>query len=122
MTDQRRILVTGSRSWVGMSTIASALYSAQRDLGMSAVLVTGACPTGADFLAEDIWTQWGGQVERHPADWAAHGKGAGFRRNAEMVKLGADVCIAFIRAGSNGATHTADLAEAAGIPTHRWEA
>ena len=37
----------------------------------------------------------------------------------QAVAAGADVCLAFIRAGSPGASHTARLAETAAIPTHR---
>jgi hypothetical protein len=39
-----------------------------------------------------------------------------------MVNLGADLVLAFIRNGSRGASHTADLAEQAGIETRRFTA
>jgi len=113
----RRVLVTGSRTWTDTATIRDAL--AQQWGDGAAVLVSGACPRGADRLAEACWTRWGGHVERHRADWDRHGRAAGYRRNTVMVTAGASVCLAFIRAGSPGASHTAALAEAAGIPTHR---
>jgi hypothetical protein len=40
-----------------------------------------------------------------------------------MVSKGADMCIAFLRAGSDGTTGTINLAREAGIPTFvvPWE-
>ena len=114
-----RVLVTGSRTWTDEEAIADALAGHWQD--GNALLVTGACPRGADEIAERIWRSRGGLVERHPADWRT-GRDAGMRRNAAMVALGADVCLAFIRDGSPGATHAAHLAEQAGIPVHRFQA
>lgn len=116
----KRVLITGSRDWTDEQTIIGALWAVSADLG-DFTLVSGACPTGADRMAENAAERAGVPIERHPARWNELGKKAGFVRNAEMVKLGADVCLAFIRNNSKGATHTADLAERAGIPTFRYE-
>jgi hypothetical protein len=51
-----------------------------------------------------------------PLQGARYGRAAGYRRNAEMIALGADGCAAFIRGGSRGSTQAARLARAAGIP------
>lgn len=133
-----RILVTGSRTWTDGDRL-------ERELAMACIgtnprevtIVHGDCPKGADRMAQ-LWVQRfasiGVTVERHPADWKRHGDGcprrhkrkycavAGFRRNAEMVAAGADLCLAFIRDNSRGATHCADLAEKAGIPVRRYTA
>jgi hypothetical protein len=111
-----RILITGSRDWVDDELIEAALVCCFDD-EPTAVLVSGACPTGADHIAEEYWRGMGGTVERHPANWKLYGKRAGFVRNKNMVQIGADECLAFIKNESKGATHTRDLAVAANIAT-----
>lgn len=126
-----RILITGSRDWDDVTAIGAALEQAVIDAGPRPVLVVhGACPSGADRHADHYarWMRGKGcsiDVEPHPADWRPGGvfdRSAGFRRNAEMVTAGADVCLAFIRSGSRGASHTARLAEQARIPVRRFTA
>jgi len=133
-----RVLVTGSRSWDDEGAIQYALSEILFH-NKTMILVHGACPTGTDKIADE-WAaarnQFPGQpvtVEGHPADWERHGRSAGFRRNAHMVRLGADVVLAFVDPctkpncrqskphGSHGASHTANLAEKAGIPVRRFE-
>lgn len=119
-----RILVTGSRDWDDGDLLAwelgLATGEALRD-GRRAVIVHGACPTGADALAVRLSRDHGFDTEPHPADWDRRGKAAGPRRNREMVQAGADICLAFIKDGSAGATGCADMAERAGIPVRRFE-
>lgn len=116
-----RILVTGSREWTDTEVIRQALAEHAK-LTEKTVVIDGACPRGADKIAHWFAVAWGWRTERYLADWETHGKRAGFIRNAEMVAAGADVCLAFIKDGSKGATHCANLAENAGIPVRRFTA
>lgn len=118
-----RILITGSRDWDDRDLIRDRLMNEAGDaMSGDFTLVSGACPTGADAMCETVAEALGWNVERHPADWDKYGKRAGFIRNDQMVQLGADVCLAFIKNESKGASMTARLAEAAGIPTKRYTA
>jgi hypothetical protein len=115
-----RLLITGSRTWTDAHTIYWTFHAWWIAMGKphNPTLVSGACPKGADALCEYIWERNGWEVERHPADWSI-GRAAGFIRNKAMVDSKPDFCIAFIKDGSKGASHTAKLAEDARIPTLR---
>ena len=122
-----RVLVTGSRTWRDRAAVTDALDGLLAEHGALTV-VHGACPTGADAMAHK-WALNGRMIlrtaavsEPHPPDWQRHGKRAGVVRNAEMVALGADVCLAFIRDSSPGASNCALLARRAGIPVQRYTA
>lgn len=124
MTAIYRIVVTGSRDWQDEQTVHTALAEAvckipaEREI----VIVHGGCPTGADAIVHTWAHQYGASIDVFIADWAGQGKAAGPRRNVRMVAEGADLCLAFIRNGSRGASHTVALARRAGIPVRTWTA
>jgi hypothetical protein len=142
MTTPYRVLVTGSRDWRRHELVCLALDAAfceATNSGRPMTLVHGACPTGADDQAAD-WANYmisrdlPVKVEAHPAEDFGPWPACGPFRNKHMVSLGADACLAFIGPctsprcrrtephPSHGASHTARLAEQAGIPVRRFTA
>lgn len=138
----KRLLVTGSREWTDREKIVTELERARVELGDNTTLVHGDA-RGVDRIAAHLWhCTWGLPAEDYPADWRgpcrdscapnhrrARSVGApkicpaaGMYRNAEMVALGADLCLAFILDESSGATGCARLARKAGIPVRTFAA
>lgn len=117
--------MTGSRDWDRPDVIEACLDIIANEaagIGEERLVVVHGCAVGADAYA-DRWVRKGGHpldvtAERHPPDWR-QGRMAAWVRNRAMVRAGADVCLAFIRDGSNGATGTAEWAERAEIPVQR---
>ena len=127
----KAILVTGSREFSDADMIWSAL---EEEIGINPVVVIhGACPTGADHLADRFvkvvtttpvpW-HWVTTLA-FPADWLTHGKAAGPLRNQQMVdhittnhKLDDITVLAFFKtgAGNRGTRNCVAAALAAGIP------
>mgnify|MGYP001589556397 CR=1 FL=1 len=121
-----RVIVTGSRQHANRDAVRTALDALIKDLAPAEhlVVVTGACPTGADRWADE-WARsrypLNVRPERHPADWKM-GKQAGHWRNQHMVNLGADLVLAFFQPGAQN-VGTADCvarAVEAGIPVRRY--
>lgn len=139
MVEAFRVLVTGSRDWTDARYLREELSALAGKHPEGLVVVHGDAPRGADRMASD-WARSernaGCRVaeEPHPANWQRHGGHSGLLRNAEMVALGADLCLAWIMPcskpycrrpqshGSHGASHCADLAEKAGIRVERFTA
>ena len=129
MPDAYRILITGSREWDDYGTVCMELGGIMRHLMATVrpcprIVVVHGAAGGADALADQAARAFGMTPELHPADWRPNGKldrSAGFKRNALMVSLGADLCLAFYKqgAGNKGTDHCARLAEKAGIPVRR---
>jgi hypothetical protein len=110
-----RVLVTGSRQVLDQHTVYAELDLAYREWNIRQAekwpegdevftVVHGGAP-GADTLAN----QWGHDmaesghrvaVEVHTPNWGMNGRGAGLLRNTKMVRLGADLVIAFFQTGA----------------------
>ena len=124
MSGPYRVLVTGSREFTDYGAIRKELGNlvgnGVGNCDSHRVVVVHGAARGADELADRAAKALGMSTEPHPADWS-RGRGAGCARNAEMVRLGADVCMAFYQpgAGNRGTDHCARTAEAAGIPVRR---
>jgi len=116
-----RILVTGSRHYEAMDTVAQALHpwlALARSMDVQLELVHGKCPYGGlDALAGYVWSGWGMPVREMPAK-VVGGRILGPERNTEMVALGDYwACLGFPLPGSRGTYDCMRKAAAAGILT-----
>lgn len=113
-----RLLITGSRTWQDRERIRKALTKVHLKLGKDTpgTLIHGGTD-GVDKMAAEIWEKLGRQTELHRPDWDRYGKRAGLIRNKAMVDSGANLCLAFIRDESKGATMCAQIADKAEILT-----
>lgn len=113
-----RLIVAGMRFWTDRRAVYSRLDAILK-LRPNLILVHGACPTGADAIADRWARRRGVKIERHPANWRVYGKRAGPRRNEKMAALGANYCLVFWDGKSRGTGSMYRAARRAGIPTRQ---
>lgn len=87
----RTVIVTGGRDYKDVRCLEGVLDMLQP----ISLLRHGACPSGADAMADTWARKRGVRVDAMPADWKQYGSSAGPRRNREMALKEADVCVAF---------------------------
>lgn len=102
------ILIAGSRNYPKEHEVREYVQGIAKG---NVILAGGA--RGVDRWAEDEARKQGLEVKVYPAQWERYGRGAGYRRNAEMVR-DADKLVAFWN-GSKGTAHTIRLAVEKGI-------
>jgi YspA, cpYpsA-related SLOG family len=117
-----RLLVCGSRTWTDRARLWQDLDRLVAEHGDGQVVLIEGDARGADRLAGQLARRRGWALERYPADWTRHGRAAGFRRNARMLREGRpELVVAFTVGPLEGSRGTADMvrrARAAGVPVH----
>jgi hypothetical protein len=116
-------LMCGGREFTNATWVRTAL-EALRECGARkgvAVTVLAGAARGADQLAATLASEMGLNVIELEADWDRFGRSAGFRRNADMVRLleihragGGTVGVTAFP-GGRGTEHTKSIAAQAGI-------
>lgn len=111
-----RTIICGSRSALDYENMCAAMQMAELFEGIVPTVILSGNARGADSLGE-MWAKARGiPLELYPADWKTFGYGAGFARNHDMIKAGAQACVALRMPGiSNGTDHMTRLSIAAGL-------
>lgn len=122
-----RVLICGSRQWHDRPKIREVLKRLQgeaREAGEEFVVIHGACPDGADLIADEICTSElgltpGEDLIREPAQWKRYGRAAGPVRNQLMLDRHQPTIIYAFRHGlrSSGTDDMVKRARKAKLPT-----
>lgn len=101
-----KTIIAGSRDISLPSFVESAVAASQ----FTITEVVSGCARGVDTLAIQFAAKNGLPVKRFPANWDKFGRGAGYRRNAEMAQY-AEALIAVWDGKSRGTGHMINIAQ-----------
>lgn len=108
-----RTIIAGSRNCTDKRELIAALTCCD---WTPTTVISGAA-RGVDRLGEMWATEFNVPCERFPADWDAHGKAAGYKRNEQMAD-NAEALIALWDGTSKGTKHMIDIAKRKGLQIH----
>ncbi|GJG37862.1 DUF2493 domain-containing protein [Prevotella lacticifex] len=109
------IIIAGGRDFDDYSLLQSkCLPIIERQMVNHDVIIMSGHAKGADMLGERFAEEHGLKLEVYPADWKAHYRSAGFRRNEQMGDI-ANGLIAFWDGESHGTKHMIEYAKSKGL-------
>lgn len=111
-----RTIIAGSR---GANISYERFCELMAEVPWEITTVLSGTARGIDRIGERWAAERDIPIERHPAEWDKYGKSAGYRRNAEMVKV-ADALVAFWDGKSPGTENTIAMADRKGMRTKLW--
>jgi hypothetical protein len=113
-----KVIIAGSRTVTDYSQLIAAVHQAASE-GIVVSQVVSGMARGADSLGVQYAKVNAIPLLEFPANWAKHGKQAGYIRNADMAKV-ADALIALWDGKSSGTQHMICLAKAKGLKVTVW--
>lgn len=112
------IIIAGGRDFDDYDTLITECdFMLSRLSKTHRIIIVSGGARGADTLALNYANDRGYDVQIMLADWDAHGKSAGYIRNAEMAAV-ATHCFAFWDHQSKGTKHMIDTARKLNLPVH----
>lgn len=108
-----RTIVAGGRDFDDYELLDRSLDWFEEHISGRITVVSGMA-RGADALGVRWAEERRRTLDKFPADWDKHGKGAGYRRNVEMADF-ATALVAFWDGKSRGTKHMIDTALRKGL-------
>ena len=113
----QKVIIAGSRDFDDYDYLTQKVEHCMRHVSRFEVVSGGA--RGADQLGERYAKEQDLPLKIFPAEWDAHGKAAGYRRNREMAAY-ADAVIAFWDGYSRGTWHMIKFGMKQGLSVWIW--
>lgn len=110
-----KVAVIGSRDYAKLHLVRKLVET----LPSNCILISGGA-RGVDTVAEEVAKARGLTVQVFPAEWRKYGRGAGIKRNRDII-LHADVVLAFWNGNSPGTEHSIQLAKSLGKPVQVFQ-
>lgn len=115
MKKEYRLIIAGSRNFNDYDYLQRCcIQEIDKLRNVYDVVVVSGHAQGADILGERFANEQGLKLEIYPADWKAHYRSAGFRRNEQMGDI-SDGLIAFWDGRSHGTRHMIEYAKSKGL-------